>query len=114
MPDTLPDDTAPAFRIRSRNRHHRGMYACRNLQHHEQVRKVCGDSRVAATVGGMHLLNPWPQRLRKTGEYLRKVRPGTLYACHRTSPGVKIALRNTARCRKPALGHRRSGKSHRR
>lgn len=92
VPDALPDDTALAFRSG------KGLVIITGCSHAgicnitEQAREVCGDDRVAAIIGGLHLLSPRPQRLKMTGEYLRKVQPGTLYACHCTSLAAKIAL----------------------
>jgi 7,8-dihydropterin-6-yl-methyl-4-(beta-D-ribofuranosyl)aminobenzene 5'-phosphate synthase len=58
----------------------------------EYAREVCGESRVAGIIGGLHLINPQPRRLKMTGEYLRGLQLPALHACHCTSLAAKIAL----------------------
>jgi 7,8-dihydropterin-6-yl-methyl-4-(beta-D-ribofuranosyl)aminobenzene 5'-phosphate synthase len=106
VPDTLPDDTAFAFRSA------KGLVIITGCSHAgicnitEQAREVCGDNRVAAIIGGLHLLNPRPQRLKMTGEYLRKIQPDTLYACHCTSLAAKIALAKYCTVQEAGVGTR--------
>jgi len=91
-PDELLDDSALAFRS------DKGLVIITGCSHAgicnitEYAREFCGESRVAGIIGGLHLLSPQPRRLKMTGEYLRKLQPGTLYACHCTSLPAKIAL----------------------
>jgi len=91
-PDELQDDSALAFRS------DKGLVIITGCSHAgicnitEYAREVCGESRVAGIIGGLHLLSPQPRRLKMTGEYLRKLQPGTLFACHCTSLAAKIAL----------------------
>ena len=106
VPDTLPDDTALAFRSAN------GLVIITGCSHAgicnitEQARKVCGENRVAAIIGGLHLLNPRPQRLKMTGEHLRKVQPGVLYACHCTSLAAKITLAKYCTVQEAGVGMR--------
>jgi 7,8-dihydropterin-6-yl-methyl-4-(beta-D-ribofuranosyl)aminobenzene 5'-phosphate synthase len=91
-PDELLDDSALAFRS------DKGLVIITGCSHAgicnitEYARDVCAENRVAAIIGGLHLISPPPRRLKMTGEYLRKLQPGTLFACHCTSLPAKIAL----------------------
>jgi 7,8-dihydropterin-6-yl-methyl-4-(beta-D-ribofuranosyl)aminobenzene 5'-phosphate synthase len=58
----------------------------------EYARKICDENRVADIVGGFHLLNPSPEQLRGTVEYMRSLHPHSVHACHCTDLGSKIAL----------------------
>jgi len=93
-PDTLMDDSALAYRTGD------GLVIITGCSHAgictitEYARKVCGESRVAGIIGGMHLLSPEPERLRQTGEYLRDLHLKSLHACHCTSLSAKLALTN--------------------
>lgn len=58
----------------------------------EYAKAVCGDSRVADIVGGLHLMSPAPEQLEGTLAYLQQLRPRRLHACHCTDLRSKIAL----------------------
>jgi len=58
----------------------------------EYAKEICGQDRVADIIGGLHLISPRPQRLKMTGDYLRKLQLPALHACHCTSLAAKIAL----------------------
>ena len=91
-PDQLLDDSALAFRSGE------GLVIVTGCSHAgictitEYAREVCGEQRVTAIIGGLHLLTPSPSRLTKTGEYLASLQLQSLYACHCTSLSSKIAL----------------------
>jgi 7,8-dihydropterin-6-yl-methyl-4-(beta-D-ribofuranosyl)aminobenzene 5'-phosphate synthase len=91
-PDQLLDDSALAFRSGE------GLVIITGCSHAgicniiEYAREVSGESRVVDIIGGLHLIDPRPQRLKMTGEYLRKLQLSALHACHCTSLAVKIAL----------------------
>ena len=91
-PDQLLDDSALVFRSDE------GLVIITGCSHAgicnitEYAREVCGELRVVAIIGGLHLLTPSLPRLTKTGEYLRDFKLQALYACHCTSLSSKIAL----------------------
>ena len=84
-PDHLLDDSALVFRSGA------GLVIITGCSHAgictitEYAREVCGEQRVTAIIGGLHLLTPSPSRLTKTGEYLQSLQLQSLYASHCTS-----------------------------
>jgi 7,8-dihydropterin-6-yl-methyl-4-(beta-D-ribofuranosyl)aminobenzene 5'-phosphate synthase len=70
----------------------------------EYARKVCNDDRVVAIIGGFHLLNPSTDQLEGTIEYMRSLRPGSVYACHCTDLNSKIALSRVAPLKDVGVG----------
>jgi len=58
----------------------------------EYAKKVCGENRVVDIIGGFHLLNPPPEQLQGTIEYMKSLRPDAVHACHCTDLDSKIAL----------------------
>ncbi|MDQ7093525.1 MBL fold metallo-hydrolase [Desulfosporosinus sp. PR] len=58
----------------------------------EYAQKVCQDERVIDIIGGLHLINPSRMQMERTKEFLEKVAPQTIRACHCTSLKAKIAL----------------------
>jgi 7,8-dihydropterin-6-yl-methyl-4-(beta-D-ribofuranosyl)aminobenzene 5'-phosphate synthase len=91
-PDQLLDDSALAFRSGA------GLVIITGCSHAgicsitEYAQEVWNERRVAAIIGGLHLLAPTPSRLKETGEYLKLLQLQSLYACHCTSLSSKIAL----------------------
>jgi 7,8-dihydropterin-6-yl-methyl-4-(beta-D-ribofuranosyl)aminobenzene 5'-phosphate synthase len=91
-PDLLIDDSALAFRSDA------GVVIITGCSHAgicnitEYAREVCGERRIADIIGGLHLLSPDPQRIQKTGEYLRNLHLSALHACHCTSLAAKLTL----------------------
>lgn len=48
------------------------------------AKEVCGDERVHAVIGGLHLKFSGPQRAAALGSYLQREGVGSLFACHCT------------------------------
>ena len=92
VPDLLPDDSALAFRSDA------GLVIITGCSHAgicnitDYARDVCGERRVTDIIGGLHIISPDPQRIQKTGEYLRELHLSALHACHCTSLAAKCAL----------------------
>jgi len=90
--DLLLDDSARAFRSDA------GLVIITGCSHAgicnitEYAREVCSERRVAEITGGLHLLSPEPERIKKTREYLQVLHLKALHACHCTSLPAKIAL----------------------
>jgi 7,8-dihydropterin-6-yl-methyl-4-(beta-D-ribofuranosyl)aminobenzene 5'-phosphate synthase len=90
--DFLLDDSALAYKASA------GLVIITGCSHAgicnivKQAREVCGVDKVVDIVGGLHLLDPCPERLRGTMEYLQALRPQRLHACHCTDLESKIAL----------------------
>lgn len=57
---------------------------------------MTGDKRLAAIIGGLHLLGPAPEGLGATVDYLARTGVAALYPCHCTSLAAKIALNRAA------------------
>ena len=58
----------------------------------EYAKKVCGQEQVADIIGGLHLMNPAPEQMEGTLEYLGRLGLKSLHACHCTDLQSKIAL----------------------
>lgn len=50
----------------------------------QRAREVCGDERIHAIIGGLHLKFSGPQRAAALGLYLQQEEVGSLFACHCT------------------------------
>jgi len=70
----------------------------------EYAKEVCGDSRVLDIIGGFHLLEPSEERMRGTLEYLKKLGPGCVRACHCTDLNSKIELSKVCRLKEVGVG----------
>ena len=103
-PDQLLDDSALAYRSDN------GLVIITGCSHAgictitEYAREVCGESRVEDIIGGLHLLSPEPERMKKTGEYLRDLHLTSLHACHCTSLSAKLALANYCPVQETGIG----------
>lgn len=53
---------------------------------------ICGDTRIAAVIGGLHLMNPAQEQLDGTIRFLQRVQPQAVYAAHCTDFTSKCAL----------------------
>lgn len=58
----------------------------------DYAKNVCNEQRVYDIIGGFHLLNPSPQKLAQTAQYLAACQPHAVYAGHCTDLHSKIAL----------------------
>jgi 7,8-dihydropterin-6-yl-methyl-4-(beta-D-ribofuranosyl)aminobenzene 5'-phosphate synthase len=103
-PDQLLDDSALAFRSGN------GLVIITGCSHAgicnitEYAREVCGERRVVAIIGGLHLLLPSLGRMEETCAYLRVLTLEGLYACHCTSLSSKITLAGSCPIREVGVG----------
>jgi len=70
----------------------------------EQAKKLCREEKVIDIVGGLHLLNPSDEQLRGTLEYLGKLGPDSMHACHCTDLRSKIALSKVVNIKEVGVG----------
>lgn len=70
----------------------------------EYAKEVCQEDKVADIIGGFHLLNPPINQLNKTAEYIEKVQPAALHACHCTDLRSKIVLSKVAKLEDVGVG----------
>jgi 7,8-dihydropterin-6-yl-methyl-4-(beta-D-ribofuranosyl)aminobenzene 5'-phosphate synthase len=103
-PDQLLDDSALVFRSPQ------GLVIITGCSHAgicnitEYAREVCGEPRVVAIIGGLHLLRPSPGRMEEICAYLRELALEALYACHCTSLSAKITLAGACPIREVGVG----------
>jgi 7,8-dihydropterin-6-yl-methyl-4-(beta-D-ribofuranosyl)aminobenzene 5'-phosphate synthase len=62
------------------------------------LKEISGESRILAVVGGLHLGAASPERLEKTVQALRDIKPGLLVPCHCTGEGSIAFLRDHLDC----------------
>jgi 7,8-dihydropterin-6-yl-methyl-4-(beta-D-ribofuranosyl)aminobenzene 5'-phosphate synthase len=70
----------------------------------EYARQVTGEQRVVDIVGGFHLLNPAEKQLQGTIEYLQKVNPAAVHACHCTDLQSKIEMSRSLNIKEVGVG----------
>jgi 7,8-dihydropterin-6-yl-methyl-4-(beta-D-ribofuranosyl)aminobenzene 5'-phosphate synthase len=70
----------------------------------EYAKKVCKETRVIEIVGGFHLQNPSEKQLKGTLNYLRKLNPPVVHACHCTDLKSKIALSKVVKIEEVGVG----------
>lgn len=58
----------------------------------DYAKEVCNEKRVIDIIGGFHLLDPSKDVLRHTLNYMKKLKPLDVHACHCTDLQSKIAL----------------------
>ncbi len=58
----------------------------------EYAKKICEENRITDIIGGFHLLEPSNEQLQGTLEYMKKLKPYEVHACHCTDLNSKIAL----------------------
>ena len=101
--DPLLDDTALACRTE------RGLVLVTGCSHSgicniiERAKEVCGDSRIAAVIGGFHLLSLSPQ-LEKTVDYFEQNGITGLYPCHCVSFEAKARMHGRIPIKEVAVG----------
>ena len=92
QPDFVKDDSALVYCSE------RGLVILTGCSHAgicnivETAKQVCGEVRIAAIIGGFHLLQAGKRRLQATIEYLRRQSPGAVYVCHCTDLAAKLEL----------------------
>ncbi len=91
-PDWVLDDSALAYRADD------GLVVITGCSHAgicnivEQARRVSGEGRVLDIIGGFHLLEPSALQLNGMIDYLEKLKPAQVHACHCTDLYSKMAL----------------------
>jgi len=70
----------------------------------EYAKKICEDDRIIDIVGGFHLLNPPEEQLQGTLEYMKKLQPNEVHACHCTDLNSKIALSKVVNLKEVGVG----------
>lgn len=94
--DYLQDDTALAYKSPD------GLVIITGCSHSgicnivEYAKKVCKEERILDIVGGLHLLEPDAKQLKGTLDYLQKISPTSIRACHCTDLRSKIAISQVA------------------
>jgi 7,8-dihydropterin-6-yl-methyl-4-(beta-D-ribofuranosyl)aminobenzene 5'-phosphate synthase len=68
------------------------------------LKKVCGERRVLDIIGGFHLLNPSPEQLQETVNYIERLKPTALHPCHCTDWDSKLALSRVAALKEVGVG----------
>lgn len=102
--DYLLDDTALAYRTSE------GLVIITGCSHAgicnitEYARKVCGEEKVLDIVGGFHLLDPSETQMKETVEYLKKLGPECIHACHCTDLSSKIKLAKVVDLKEVGVG----------
>ncbi len=90
--DYLRDDTALAYRTAQ------GLIIITGCSHAgicniiEQAKRVLKEDRVIDIIGGLHLLDPSAEQLDGTLDYLKRLQPAAVHACHCTDLSSKIAI----------------------
>jgi 7,8-dihydropterin-6-yl-methyl-4-(beta-D-ribofuranosyl)aminobenzene 5'-phosphate synthase len=103
-PDYLYDDTALVYKSSQ------GLVIITGCSHSgicnivEQAKKLCKEERVIDIVGGLHLLEPSKEQLQGTLEYMKKLNPEQIHACHCTDLNSKIALSKVVNLKEVGVG----------
>jgi 7,8-dihydropterin-6-yl-methyl-4-(beta-D-ribofuranosyl)aminobenzene 5'-phosphate synthase len=102
--DYLLDDSALAYRSRD------GLVIITGCSHSgicnivAYAQQVCHEKRLAAVVGGFHLLKPDASLLEQTVQYLAGCAPKVMYPCHCTGFQAKLALAQVLPVREMGVG----------
>ena len=102
--DYLIDDSALAYKTSE------GLVIITGCSHSgicniiEYAKKICKDDRIIDIVGGLHLLNPKKEQLQGTLEYMEKLHPKEVHACHCTDLKSKIALSRIVNLKEVGVG----------
>ncbi len=70
----------------------------------EYAKEVCDDDRVVDIIGGFHLLDPPPEQLKGTVDYMKALGPESVHACHCTDLNSKIALSQVVGIKEVGVG----------
>lgn len=72
----------------------------------EQAKEVCNEERVVDIIGGFHLLQPTAKQMSGTLDYLNKLQPKAVHACHCTDFNSKLALSQVVKVKEVGVGLR--------
>ncbi len=103
-PDYLYDDTALVYKSPQ------GLVIITGCSHSgicnivEQAKKLCKEERIIDIIGGLHLLDPSKEQLEGTLEYMKKLNPKQMHACHCTDLNSKIALSKVVNLKEAGVG----------
>jgi 7,8-dihydropterin-6-yl-methyl-4-(beta-D-ribofuranosyl)aminobenzene 5'-phosphate synthase len=102
--DVVPDDSALVFNspkglVIITGCSHSGI--CNIIEH---AKNVCDESRIADIIGGLHLMNPKPNQMQGTLDYLKGLELEKIHACHCTDLSSKIALSAVVRVEEVGVG----------
>jgi len=103
-PDYLYDDTALVYKSPQ------GLVIITGCSHSgicnivEQAKKLCKEERIIDIIGGLHLLDPSKEQLQGTLEYMKKLNPKQMHACHCTDLYSKIALSKIVNLKEAGVG----------
>lgn len=70
----------------------------------EYAKKVCNEDRTLDIIGGFHLLKPSEEQLQYTLEYMNRLNPAQVHACHCTDLYSKIALAQVVNLQEVGVG----------
>ena len=70
----------------------------------EHAKRICKEDRIVDIVGGLHLLNPSEEQMQSTLDYMKKLQPREIHACHCTDLNSKIALSRVVNLREVGVG----------
>lgn len=104
QPDYLLDDTALVYKSEN------GLVIITACSHSgicnivEYAKKICREDRVVDIIGGFHLLNPSAEQFGHTLEYMKRLNPDEVHACHCTDLYSKIALSQAVKIKEVGVG----------
>lgn len=70
----------------------------------EYATKVTNETRIIDIIGGFHLQNPSEKQLKGTLDYLEKLNPPVVHACHCTDLNSKIGLSKVVKIEEVGVG----------
>jgi Metal-dependent hydrolases of the beta-lactamase superfamily II len=70
----------------------------------EHAKGICGENKIVDIVGGLHLLDPSKEQMQGTLDYMKKLQPNEVHACHCTDLNSKIALSRVVNLREVGVG----------
>jgi 7,8-dihydropterin-6-yl-methyl-4-(beta-D-ribofuranosyl)aminobenzene 5'-phosphate synthase len=70
------------------------------------AQKVCNESRIIDIIGGFHLLKPPEDQLGKTLDFLKRLNPPAVHACHCTDLKAKAAIAGVVNLEEVGVGLR--------
>lgn len=70
----------------------------------EYAKEVCSTDKITEIIGGLHLQSPPQTQLQGTLDYMEKLQPGVVSACHCTDLNSKIALSSVVNIKEVGVG----------